>query len=372
MFIFSKNRLDKYLAFAIASNSLLALLQSTFLHVFKIPMEITTDFRILLTACLMLPAIIVSFLRRPTLFFYTYTVAFFVMIIHSIAFPDNAAYIYSDGFKFFLPTVLPSLLCLMTLSSIEELEKAMTYISWCSFMLVIIYAIAYLKGYVNFSGYDMSLSYSLLLPSVFLYSQRKVYTYFATLLIFVFIVALGSRGAAVFILIYVLLDTIFYNRKMLFPLFCFAVLLIAAIPLLTIILDAYGISSRTLSMLADDNITNLTSRDSLYEGSKILILKNPITGIGLWGDRPIFGIYCHNLFLEILLNFGAIIGGILIVLLISYVIITYFTSLKQNKIIILKYACALILPLMISDSYLTSNNLFMFLGVLFLIRKNNK
>ena len=62
----------------------------------------------------------------------------------------------------------------------------------------------------------------------------------------------------------------------------------------------YGFHSRTLYLFLNDRGVYLSGRFSIYQNIFAEILKNPILGIGLAGDRRITdGVYAHNIFIEV-------------------------------------------------------------------------
>ena len=99
---------------------------------------------------------------------------------------------------------------------------------------------------------------------------------------------------------------------------------------------------------------------------------NPIVGMGLWGDRVILaGIYCHNIILELYLNWGIVIGSILFIYFVYKLVHVYMLSDKNRRNILVKYFMTMVIPLMASGSYLTSYNFGTFIGILVLIHRDN-
>ena len=137
------------------------------------------------------------------------------------------------------------------------------------------------------------------------------------------------------------------------------------------ILINYGISSRTLDLLMQDNI-HLSGRDVLYQIIIKNIAENPILGIGLAGDRKLLGTYSHNFLIEILSGFGVVIGGTIIVLII---LISYWNFKSSDEIysnLFLIWFSVGFLPLLVSGSYLTDFSFWIFLGIAIRGIKNKK
>ena len=365
------NKVDSYIAFAIASSPILSLIQLLLIHVFQYPEEESTKIRVLLVVVTMLPAIIICFLRRPKLFLCTYIVIIFIMGLTAFIFPENSQYVVEEGLRFFLPTVVPSALCLLCLPSIDVFERMMLKLSWVAFFLLLYFTYSLINGKVLFFTYDMSLSYSALIPAAVLYSQKKVLPYIASFFIFIFIFSLGARGPAVVFLVFIFYDLLANNRKAIIPILIIVFFFISFISLFSDYLESLGFTSRTLKMLLDGEITQDSGRGNLRSLIYKKLNNSPLWGLGLWGDRPIIGAYCHNFFLEMCVDFGYLFGPIIILLFICWLLLLYFKSSKESKKIMMKYVCTIFLPLQLSSSYLSSYSFGMLIGVLLLIHRES-
>lgn len=231
---------------------------------------------------------------------------------------------------------------------------------------------SFFSGEFVITTYNMSLSYGLLLPAVSLYTRKKWYSLCAALFLFVVIVVLGSRGAAIIFMLYVCYDIFQANRRLFLPIMIFALISACTLPLFLEWLDGIGVQSRTLSLLLSDNITYTSGRDYIYDKVMEEFWNNPIVGMGLWGDRVILaGIYCHNIILELYLNWGIVIGSILFIYFVYKLVHVYMLSDKNRRNILVKYFMTMVIPLMASGSYLTSYNFGTFIGILVLIHRDN-
>ncbi len=84
---------------------------------------------------------------------------------------------------------------------------------------------------------------------------------------------------------------------------------------LNTVLESMGISSRTIAMMAEGTITSDNGRARLW-GIATDMIKNGFWGYGAYGDRQTVGQiywvgYVHNVFLETVINYGWIVGGLL-------------------------------------------------------------
>ena len=333
--------------------------------------ESTTIYRVLFSGTAMGLAIFYSFKRKPLLFIKVYFIVSVILLMNVILFPHNTIYLEQEAFRFFLPMVIPSALCLMTVDCIDILEKALYYISWITFIFVLLYCISFFMGIFSFEGYSMAFSYGCLLPMVGLYRRKEKLAILASMLMLFIVLAIGSRGAAIVFVVYVVYDIIQSNKKYIGLLVVIFILLSLLLPFLIDWLDSIGISSRTLTLLINGELDSDSGRRDIYNMYLNLIKTYPF-GLGLWGDRTILeGSYCHNFFLELIVDFGYL-GGSFIILLCSLLLFKiYIYSNKYNKNRLICYLMVIIGPSMVSGSYLIDYNFGAFCGILYLIYRDN-
>lgn len=364
---------DQYIAFAVLLQSFLVILQQVLIAVFHMPPEATTIYRVVLTAIPLSVAIAITIYRKWSVFLIVYSIAVLILLLHIVIFPDNYIYIKQNSLRFLLPIVIPNVLCLMYLKDIEVVESALYKISWFTTFLAFVYVINFFSGRFLIETYSMSFSYGLLLPMLSLYSHKRWYSMAAALFLFVIVISIGSRGAAIVFVLFVVYDTFQYNKKYIIPSIITIVVFYLFLPSLASWLDTIGISSRTLNLLLGDEIGYMSGRDSIYDNALAVFWNSPIKGVGLFGDRVFLdGAYVHNFILELYLNWGIIVATLILFYFAWKFIVTYIKSDKENKNILVKYLFAGVAPLMASGSYLTDYDLGVFIGVLFLISRQNK
>lgn len=193
------------------------------------------------------------------------------------------------------------------------------------------------------------------------------------------IVILGNRGSAICLAIFLLAYILLYTRGKRAK----AVIIIAAafaaylfitssfgIQIITQFLSRFGISSRNLTKLADGTLGE-SGRDYIYEFYRNMAKEHWFAGVGIshsWVDG-----YPHNIFLEVLCQYGYILGGILIAVF----------AIKSLKILLNKtdktigeiYLIFLVNgfgPLLFSGSYLTYPWFWTMLGIMFVFSKEIK
>ena len=235
------------------------------------------------------------------------------------------------------------------------------------------------RGSVSFGTYSMSFSYYMLLPAIIylnkLFNKPSLKFFSLTALAAVIILSLGARGPFLALAGFSILK-LFQTRgnltakQLLGRVFLILLGIVAIVyfqELLTLIADIladFGIRSRSINLFLRSGV-HMSGRDSIYQRALKALVDSPILGLGLAGDRLLVGgSYVHNLFLEILLHFGIIVGsfclGLFFLLIINILV-------KGND---LEYELAAIwfglgfMPLMVSHTYLTAINFWILAGLL--------
>lgn len=177
-----------------------------------------------------------------------------------------------------------------------------------------------------------------------------------TLLVcFAFIVAISlekilCEGVSKYIILIALLVLIIYLFKG------------QLISYLTDLFSKLGFNSRTIAWLTmADSSLDSSGRDSLYLDAIVAIKNNPIFGYGILGDRMLLGLYVHNIFLEILLDFGVIIGGYISIKMIICSIKSYICLYTRRISVIIIFA---MVSLMVSGSFLHNGAFWLALGIM--------
>lgn len=368
----SQYYIDSYIVFAVGIQSFLLILQHCLLAIFQINEETATSLRVAMTVATMMPAIIFSAYRRFSLFFITYFVALIILLSTITIFPSNKPFIYREAFRFLLPVSFPCCLCLTTIRDYTILKNALYIISIATSILIFIYCIAYFRGSFVFYGYSMSFGYGCLLPMAILYSKENTISRIISFIILLVVFSIGSRGAALVFILYVIIDVLLFDRRKLPFLCCIGFIAILMIPVFFTFLDKIDINSRTLSLLLQGDFFNYDSgRSDIYAKIYSLIIAEPF-GHGVYGDRvALDGMYSHNFFLEILFDFGIIGGFLIFVFLGGWILSVYVKINKEKKRMLIQFIIVLLAPLMVSNSLLKDYNFGLLLGIIIVLNKNN-
>lgn len=315
--------------------------------------------------------------RRKVEFIGGYFTAVFIFILHYLIFPDNHLYLKELLFPFFVMS-FPAFVYSLSIRNWGTFKEIMKKSSYIVFVFGTVLGGLIFAGRASAGTYSMSLSYYMLLPSI-MFLDELFDKFSVRILLFVgisllVILALGSRGAILCIVVFVFLKSIRPNVKLTykraltyFGLFGAGIIgylhLSRILDSLYTLLLSFGINSRSISLFLRDEV-HLSGRDRIYESLILEVANNPFLGVGIGGDRLTRGGgYAHNLFLEILVNFGVILGPIVIVLLCVLIIKSLLNKDREKYTFFIIWLSLGFVHLMVSSTYITDIRFWIFLGV---------
>ncbi len=277
---------------------------------------------------------------------------------------------YGDIIINSLTVFVPMCISAICIKNPEILLQRMYYVSW-PIQIVLLVVLFGLKGrdYSMPGGYALCFQIMIVLDHFL--KERKWYDLIAVIVGIIAIVIFGSRGPIVcfgaMVILHFLTDNISLKMKL---------LLIISTILVSVLVFAFhdsfinaligylsnrGFISRNLELLLAQNISYDSGRDYLYNYYIEKIKMRPLVGYGLAGGWISRGFYPHNLFLELLLSFGIVIGIIVII----YLLIRIIKGIKQEdeikkriNIILISYSVSLLF----SDSFLMCPMFFLLLA----------
>lgn len=273
---------------------------------------------------------------------------------------------------------LPAFIYSSALHEWKVLKERMVRVSHIVFSVGIVIVLLVLGGKASIGAYSMALGYYLLLPAVVYLNEflnsPSLRNILLALLSIISILALGSRGPVVWVGCFILLRLFRQPRKLRYSqavgrLAFSALAIVLALFLEEILvyiqglLFQLGFSSRTIWMFLGQS-EQLGSRALLYREVAAATIDHPFVGIGIAGDRYVLGGYVHNIFLEVLANYGVPIGMMIVLGLISLQVRWFFCKDAQKYEIFSLWVSIGFLPLLVSGSYLESMYFWIFIGLM--------
>lgn len=284
-------------------------------------------------------------------------------------------------FSYFITTCLPIFIVTKRIKNWTIFLDCSKKISYLLISLGAILFYLRIKGYTLSNEYNMSFGYYLLLPTV-----CALYFYFnkinteVSLVFFclgcIEILLLGSRGPILGVILFWGLYELFFSRIKTLRRFLFRGIIIlifficylnfnTIILFLSQIVKSLGIESRTLQYVLDGEISNLSNRDIIYSWALQQIGDSSILGNGIGYSFAIRGTHCHNIILEIFLEFGIILATVIIILFVGLCLYKLYKSNELERKIILIWFCVGVVPLLISSIYWEYMQFWTFVGVVF-------
>ncbi len=334
---------------------------------------------LLLTAVLLLALpYMVNNIRPRDVIFYA---ACIVILSLTIAIcQSNASYIQNDfaNMAFCVFPVYFLGLCYKN----ENLKKWIYYASVLSVLLAFAYHFYYISTGRLPGDYYMDTAYRFLPSAGFLiyyaFGSKKIIKWFFALAGIVLIFTYGTRGPILALLLLIAANVFFKVRKsksivvrILFLLLAvIIVFLLASGSMLANFMrdmanefSRLGFSTRFFDKWLEGDITSSSGRDEIYDAIFSAIQHNPM-GYGVMGDRVIIGMYCHNMFLEMWVDFGIIFGTLIAVLVVWIPVrALYLLRKSEDFFFVLMLFVIVFTKMMLSSSYLVEPYLFLLLGV---------
>lgn len=374
------NIIDKKLSFALVSIFVILSGQYFLLEAFASLgyssanlIQIISKVLVALVFVLVFPAFLKNNLKK---FIIVYIIFSFIFLIHYFLFKNNRPFMIENIFNYFF-MIVPIFLYSLSIKDYSILKNKLKTGSYAIFIFGLLSALIIVFNEQITITYSMSLSYYMLLPALFFLEDSirkfKLISVLLFILSLLIIVSLGARGPLIPIVLFGVIRFIkpqvnwSYKRVVMslvsfFSIFLLVVYFENILVFMINILDKIGWSSRTLTLLLSDNIQS-SGRDYLFTKSWELIKENPIFGYGIFGDRVYLnGFYSHNIFLELSINFGLLIGSAISIILVGFSVYTWV--IDRDDVAILLFSVGFI-PLLISGSYLTSLTFWLYMGFVF-------
>jgi len=302
-----------------------------------------------------------------------YLIIIMVYLTNFFVFPENQEAL-KDNLVPFLFKALPLIFVGMSI----DLKKHYKLLYYISLFSIIVEFIRVLTDPVNMEGGDMHSSY-LLLPHVSMvivttFSKKNILNIVTSILGIFTIIAYGTRGPILCILLLVVVYIIVFKKFNKHKLLFFSIIVLSIligflfeqiIDIISDLVQKLGMSTRILDMFLSGDIAESSGRENLQAQLLTAISQN-LYGYGIAGDRAIVGTYAHNILIEFWVSYGVIIGSVLLLIIGFFIVRTLFIRGK-NPIFedgfILALICSCFIKLFMSGSYLTEPFLFLCIGL---------
>lgn len=321
-----------------------------------------------------------KYIRGRDILFYIGLVL--LVLFTMIFFPRTVDYLQSDWWRIL---IMAAPFYLVGVSFSEKICSKDLF--WCSVVgvvCIVLYRIYLIGAGKAPENDDMDAAYKLL-PSVMylIYyaanKKRKKYWAIAigaSLFMFVF----GTRGPILCIFIYIIALMMYsvikaHNVKKLGILTVFLIavvfilsqdnLFLALSVRLSAVFERVGFSTRIFDYYIAGEAATSEGREFLAQQAIEAIIRNPVTGYGFTGDRYLFGIYVHNMILEMFCHFGVIIGSVIILAIVALTVAAFIKSYKSRRMFtfVLMLASMMFVKLMLSGSYSTEPYFYFMIGL---------
>ena len=374
---------DKKISIALVSSFIVLPLQYLFLIYFDMwgtdiagTIQLTSKALVGLFFLYALPVVLSRNLLKCVI---VYAVGISLFTLNFMVFPENFHCLRELIFPFFF-MCLPAFVYSFSIDDWTILKKAMKKSSYIIFLIGLAIGGGVFAGFVSVGLYSMSFSYYMLFPAViFLDELLEKYSLQVSIFAFislVLILALGSRGAILCIILFVIFKIIRPGDKLKYQgiLTSLGILLLGmtGYMFLDVILGAFnnlflnfGINSRSISLFLREGLY-LSGRDILYGLLFRAISSNPFLGIGLAGDRFVLGgphIYAHNILVEVIANFGIVMGASVLAVMFVMIVRSLIKSDRDEYSMLIIWLSLGFIHIMVSSSYLIDLKFWIFMGL---------
>lgn len=309
-------------------------------------------------------------------------VLFFItsaILLSCLIYPINASYILDPNN--FWNTIFPCLRFYIVGLVIVPDKRTMDLIGKASCIAILvetIFVIFYMMPRGLLKSDDMSRAYQIL-PNVLLsinyaFSNRKKSAWLLSIVGVIYVCSMGARGPLVIILAYYFIKILQHTAKnrtykiiisafivLLGAIFINSQLYLTVLGTIQSIFSEFGLSTRIIDLaLNNEMVTHTSGRDEIYAILKSKIAERPILGYGVYGEWQWIHWNAHNIFLEIMVHYGVILGSFILLWMVSTIIRSYSsTSNKEAKDMILIWACFVFVRGFFGGSYLQFSVFFL-------------
>lgn len=310
-----------------------------------------------------------------------YFVCLIVVLLNIIIYPNNAYYIEEKLVDILIFVLLAFFLGVAYRHN--EVKRSIFHASAISVLTFFAYQFYVLSSGRELADYNMDAAYHILPSAVFLiywaFERKKIINAILAIVGLALIFTYGTRGPMLAMIIFLFACIFIYglrNKSVIFRFVYITCVSSIVIWLLTstVMVDTArylsktfseaGFSTRIFDYFLKDEITVSKGRDIIYSSIEQSIKENLLFGCGLMGDRVIVNIYAHNLFLELLCQFGIVFGSLLIFLSIGLPLCALLIARKDSSFMFIVMLIIMVFTkLMLSGSYIEEPYFFLLMGM---------
>lgn len=275
-----------------------------------------------------------------------------------LIYPDNIEkYMIGEGQLW--PTVFPLFRFFIVglfLIPNEETVDLMGKVSCISIFVETIFLWFFLRGSDMQNHDDMSRAYFLLLTILFAvnyaYDKTTFWGIVSSVVGILALLSMGTRGPIMILLMFFVAKIYQTSTKkgkgtivivfiLLLMWFVNSPLWNAFLLFLREIIRTIGLSTRIIDFtIRGETLSYYSERDVLFFRLIEMIKERPLTGWGVYGEWQIIGWSGHNIYLEILVHYGMLLGGFILLWMLYLVIKAFFTtSITAVRSLVLLFAC---------------------------------
>ncbi len=358
-------------------------------------LKTSTEFNTVFAAVLMyIPLLLIPFTkgtrRNIRSFILVWLTVLMVCMVTYLLHPEYEYWLFKGQFNVWDFIFAPSeyLYMMLFILLVNDAERIIKVLKWAGLILLaynvykLIYA-EFVRGYWVSTGigsaegvkgeYNLAFGYDVLFLFV-LYTflgkleKRKVYYMMAAVALACILLA-GSRGPLIGVTLTVLVVVIDAIRsKAMVNRIILTVLMVAAVAVILvnmdfimqyagIVLKKLGVSSRTIESLASGQFADDSGRVVLWGIAVDLIRAGGPFGNGMYADRYVISEkttmwigYCHNIVLELLVDFGYLLGGVILIVLVWRIVKNLRAPESNWRIVYLIFLISAS-QLLLSDSF---------------------
>lgn len=129
------------------------------------------------------------------------------------------------------------------------------------------------------------------------------------------------------------------------------------------IFEGLGLSTAFFDRMINEELSDSNGRDNIYNALYSRIINKGVFGSGMGFDRFLLGTYAHNFVLELLLDFGLIVGGSLVICFFALVFRSFLKASTLDEKAFIAILCGRgMIHLLFSGSYIEEGYFFLLIG----------